>query len=60
MNRRQQNKYIKRNIPCAHEERFQETEWSGITSLCKVSRNGEDFCKFCKRYAPKYGIKYTK
>jgi len=52
MNRRQKNKYIKRNIPCVHEERFQETEWSGITSLCKASRNGEDFCNFCKRYAP--------
>lgn len=56
MNKRQQYKYLKHDVPCAHGEIFQETYWSSTTILCKASRNGEDFCGFCKRYKPKYKI----
>lgn len=59
MNGRQRNKYLKRNIPCVHEEIIQECYWSPPESICKASRDGADFCDICKRYKPQYPIKYA-
>lgn len=60
MNRRQKNKYLKRNVPCVHEEWFM-AYYGDIATLCKASKGGNDYWHRlqCKRYKPKYPIKYA-
>ena len=60
MNKRQKNKYLKHYVPCAHEERYM-AYYGDIATICKASKECNDCCigYGCKRYKPKYSIKYV-
>lgn len=61
MNSRQRNKYIMRDVPCAHQERYIDAYIGDIAIICKASKNSSDYCDGrCKKYKPKFPIKYSK
>ena len=61
MNSRQRVKYVMHNAPCAHQYRYIDAYIGDIAIICKASKNGSDYCDgCCKRYKPKFSIKYSK